>query len=148
MRKLTLLLAAGLLLGTNAQADQSRAGLFKVVKGGVSVQRGAQTLPASVGMEVQVADVIRTGNDGSAGLIFQDNSLLSLGPASRLVVDRFAFDSTTHEGQFETTLARGKLGVVSGKIAKHQLDAMKVYTPTSILGIRGTEFVVEAEGAE
>ncbi|MES2682253.1 MAG: FecR domain-containing protein [Pseudomonadota bacterium] len=146
MRKSALFLAAAI-LAFNAQAGGA-AGVFKVVTGNVSVQRGEQRLPASVGMQVQVADVIRTGKDGSAGLVFQDNSLLSLGPASRLVVDHFSFDSTTHDGQFETTLARGKLAVVSGKIAKHQLDAMKVYTPTSILGIRGTEFVVEAEGKE
>ncbi len=146
MRTSSLFLAAAI-LALDAQAGGA-AGVFKVVTGSVSVQRGEKQLPASVGMQVQVADVIRTGNDGSAGLIFQDNSLLSLGPASRLVVDRFSFDSTTHDGQFNTTLARGKLAVVSGKIGKHQLDAMKVYTPTSILGIRGTEFVVEAEGKE
>ena len=50
----------------------------------------------------------------------------------------------TAEGAFESTLSRGKLAVVSGKIAKHGLDHMKVSTPTSILGVRGTEFLVDA----
>jgi hypothetical protein len=33
---------------------------------------------------------------------------------------------------------------VSGKIAKQSPDAMKVRTPSTILGVRGTEFVVRA----
>ena len=38
---------------------------------------------------------------------------------------------------------RGTLGIVSGQIAKQTPDAMRVRTPTSILGVRGTKFLVE-----
>jgi len=37
-----------------------------------------------------------TGPDGALGITFKDNSLLSIGPESRLSVDRFVFDATTH----------------------------------------------------
>ena len=83
-----------------------------------------------------------TGADGSVGITFIDNSLLSAGPNSVLAIDRFAFDSTTHQGAFEASLKKGTLAVVSGKIAKQSPDAMKVQTPAAILGVRGTEFVV------
>ncbi|MBC7491540.1 MAG: FecR domain-containing protein, partial [Novosphingobium sp.] len=36
-------------------------------------------------------------------------------------------------------------GVVSGKIAKSAKDAMQVHTPTTILGVRGTRFVVDVK---
>ncbi len=36
----------------------------------------------------------------------------------------------------------------SGKLAKHGKDQMKIRTPSSILGVRGTEFVVEAAAAQ
>jgi len=91
--------------------------------------------------------IIVTGSDGSAGITFEDNALLSLGPSSRLALDRFAFNTTTHDGAFETTLSSGKLAVVSGKIAHHQLDAMKVRTPSTMLGVRGTKFLVEVGGS-
>ena len=39
---------------------------------------------------------------------------------------------------------RGTLSVVSGKLAKRSPDAMTVRTPSTILGVRGTEFVVRA----
>jgi hypothetical protein len=96
---------------------------------------------------VYQSDRIVTGADGSAGITFEDNALLSLGPSSSLALDRFSFDSTTYDGAFETTLSSGKLAVVSGKIAHHQLDAMKVRTPSTILGVRGTKFLVEVSGS-
>jgi len=136
----------GLLAGAASAADPA-AGVFKVVRGNVSVERQGASLPAAVGMPVYQSDRIVTGADGSAGITFEDNALLSLGPSSRLAVDRFAFDSTTHDGAFETTLSSGKLAVVSGKIAHHQLDAMKVRTPSTILGVRGTKFLVEVSGS-
>ena len=76
------------------------------------------------------------------GITFLDNSLLSAGPNSVLAIDRFAFDSTTHQGAFESSLKQGTLAVVSGKLAKQSPEAMKVKTPAAVLGVRGTEFLV------
>jgi len=118
---------------------------FKVAKGAVYLERGGKRLPAYVGTHLQATDTVVTGADGSAGITFIDNSLLSVGPNSVLQIERYAFNSTTHEGVFDTTLSRGTLSVVSGKIAKQSPDAMKVRTPSSILGVRGTEFLVRTE---
>jgi hypothetical protein len=71
-----------------------------------------------------------------------DNSLLSAGPNSVLVLDRYEFDSTTDRGRFDASLRRGTLAVVSGRLAKQSPDAMTLTTPSAILGVRGTEFVV------
>ena len=115
---------------------------FKVAKGTVFLERSGKRFPASVGTHLQATDTVITGADGSAGITFIDNSLLSVGPNSVLQIERYSFNSTTHEGVFDTTLSRGTLSVVSGKIAKQSPDAMKVRTPSSILGVRGTEFLV------
>jgi hypothetical protein len=122
-------------------------GRVKVVKGSVTIERGGARLPATVGLRLQQGDVIVTGRDGSAGLTFNDDSLVSVGPDSVLAVDHFAFDSTTHAGRFDTSLRQGTLAAVSGKIAKQSPDAMKVRTPATILGVRGTEFVVRVAPA-
>jgi hypothetical protein len=37
------------------------------------------------------------------------------------------------------------LSVISGRIAKQSPEAMTVRTPSTILGIRGTEFVVSTQ---
>ena len=127
-----------------AAADD--VGQFKVAKGTVHIERAKQRVPVTVGTIVQEGDVVITGADGSAGITFKDDSLLSIGPDSVLAVDRFAFDSTTHAGAFETSLRQGSMAAVSGKIAKQSADAMRVRTPATILGVRGTEFLVRSSG--
>jgi len=117
---------------------------FKVAKGAVHLERSGRRLPARVGTPLQATDTVVTGADGSAGIAFVDNSLLSVGPNSVLAIERYTFNSTTHEGTFESSLRKGTLAVVSGKIAKQSPDAMKVKIPSSILGVRGTEFLVRA----
>jgi hypothetical protein len=47
-------------------------------------------------------------------------------------------------GRFDASLAQGTLAVVSGRLAKKSPDAMTVHTPSAILGVRGTHFVVSA----
>jgi hypothetical protein len=129
---------------TAARADD--VGQIKVAKGAVQIERRGQRLPGVVGAKVEAADVVTTGPDGAVGILFADASLLSAGPNSVLVIDTFRFDSTTNQGAFESTLRKGTLSAVSGKIAKQAPDAMKVRTPTTVLGVRGTEFVVRASG--
>src|SRR5438874_10534625 len=120
-------------------------GQIKVSKGSVTVERAAQSLPGVIGTRLQESDVITTGADGSVGITMSDDSLLSAGPNSTLSLDRFAFDSTTHQGQFDASLRKGSLSVISGRIAKQSPDAMTLRTPTAILGVRGTEFVVSVD---
>jgi hypothetical protein len=118
---------------------------IKKVDGAVFIERAGQRAPAQAGSHVQQHDIIVTGADGSAGLTFADNSLLSVGNNSTLAIDRFVFNSTTHEGKFDSSLKKGTLAVVSGKIVKQTPGAMTVRTPSAILGARGTEFVVRAD---
>jgi hypothetical protein len=130
--------------GLVAVASAADIGQIKILKGQVSIERAGQVLPATVGLRLQGADVVTTGADGAVGITMSDNSLLSAGPNSVLSLDRFEFDSTTNQGQFDATLKKGSLAVISGRIAKQTPDAMKVRTPSSTLGVRGTEFVVSA----
>lgn len=117
-------------------------GRVKVVRGQVTVERAGAALPASVGMRLQTSDTIRTGDDGSVGITMDDDSLLSAGPNTVLVLDRYAFDPTTNQGRLSTTVNKGTLAVISGRIAKQSPDAMTVRTPTAVLGVRGTTFAV------
>jgi hypothetical protein len=140
-------LAAAVILAF-AVAGLARAqdvGQIKVAKGTVHVERDGKSIPAQAGMTIRESDALVTGADGSAGITFSDNSLLSAGPNSVLVVDRYAFDSTTHAGHFDASLKKGTLAVVSGKMVKQSPGAMRVRTPAAIMGVRGTEFVVQVE---
>jgi hypothetical protein len=134
-------------LGLAPPSTAADIGQIKIARGAVTIERGTQAQPAIVGARLQTSDVVKTGADGSVGISMSDNSLLSLGPNSTLSLDRYEFDSTTNEGAFDTSLQKGSLAVVSGRIAKQSLDAVTVRTPHAVLGVRGTEFVVSADDA-
>lgn len=138
-----ILLMASVWTCTHAFAGD--AGRIKVSKGDVQIERNGKSMPASVGAVIEVEDTVKTGSDGSVGITFQDNSLLSAGPNSELVIERFVFDSTTHQGEFDTRLKKGTLAVVSGKIVKQSPEAMRIKTPAAIMGVRGTEFIVKVD---
>ena len=142
MRSALILMAALGFAGSAAAAD---IGLIKVANGSVEIQRGASKLPAKVGTALQAADVVVTGADSSAGITFTDNSLVSVGPNSVFAIDKYSFDSTTHAGQFEGSLRQGRLAAVSGKMVKQSPESMKIRTPSAIMGVRGTEFVVQVD---
>ena len=150
MRSALIALALPLVLAVGAASAEAAedAGYIKASNGVVQIERSGQRLPAPVGSVVHQGDLVITGADGSVGITFRDNSLLSVGPDSVLSIDRFVFDSTTHQGAFESSLKHGTLAVVSGKLAKHSQEAMKVKTPAAILGVRGTEFLVRTGPAK
>jgi hypothetical protein len=136
---------AAILLGFTAAALAADVGEIKILKGAAHLERGKERLPLRVGMPVQETDKVVTGDDGTVGITFADNSLLSVGPDSVFAIDRYVFDSTTHAGQFESTLSKGTLAVISGKMVKQSPDAMRVRTPSAIMGVRGTEFIVRVD---
>ena len=127
----------------SAGAIAADAGEVKVVQGRAYLERAGERLALRVGMPVREADRVVTGPDGTVGITFADNSLLSIGPNSNFAIERYVFDSTTHAGQFDSRLAKGTLAGVSGKIVKQSPEAMRVHTPSAIMGVRGTQFVVQ-----
>lgn len=128
-----------------AQAPATVAGRVKVVAGTASILRGGQTVPATVGAEIYEADVLRTGPDGRLSVMLRDESRLSLGASSELALTRFAFAPQDQQLGLGVRLARGVLSYVSGLIAKLAPDTVRLQTPTSIIGVRGTHVLVKAE---
>jgi hypothetical protein len=124
------------------------AGLVKDVKGTVTIERGEQKFAARPGTKVLVSDRVITGADGSVGITLHDGTLLSAGPKSTLALNKFVFDSTTNKGELDASLKSGTLAVISGKLSKTSSNPVNYRTPTSILAVRGTEFVLEAGGGE
>jgi len=130
------------LLGHSAWAQ---IGQIKNVAGQVSLVRNNVQQPAKTGDLLEQADVLTTGPNGSVGITFIDNTRFSAGPNSRIELKQFNFNPTTQEGDFVTDVQQGTLAIISGQIAKRSPDAMKVRTPTTILGVRGTKFAIKVD---
>jgi hypothetical protein len=128
------------LVASPALADIAR---IKTTSGAAAVERGGQRLKAAPGLTLQKGDKLVTGKDGRMSLTFVDNTRFALGPNSSVSVSEFQYDRTRQKGTMLTQVDRGSLAVVSGKIAKSDRDAMKVRTPNTLLGVRGTKFIVD-----
>ena len=139
-------IAIGVVLVSVAARADDPIGQVKTESGTVSLERHGTTQPLAIGDHVFQSDVVVTAAGGSVGITFADNSIMSLGPDSRLALDQFRFDTTTHDGVFDSSLQKGTLDVKSGQIVRQTPEAMHIRTPAALLGVRGTEFVVRANG--
>lgn len=117
-------------------------GQIKQVAGQAHIESAAGERPAALGADVFEADTVVTGDDGSIGITFMDDSRFSAGPNSRIALESFAYNPTTQAGNFTSRVERGTLAVTSGRLAKASPDAIKVKLRGRILGVRGTKFLV------
>lgn len=143
-KRMRSLFAAAAILAIPAALAAEPIGQIKTATGAVSVERAGKATPLGVGDRVYQSDTVVTAI-GTVGITFADNSMMSLGPQSRLALDQFAFNPTTHDGRFQASLQKGTLAVKSGQIVKQTPEAMKIRTPAALLGVRGTEFAVRAD---
>ena len=93
----------------------------------------SQTL--SPGNELRANEKVRTGNRGQADLVFIDNTNLTVGPTSEVLLDKFVYDPTGSSGKVVLNATRGTFRFITGK-QDHRVYA--VTTPYGTLGVRGT----------
>ena len=144
-----LWLAGALLIataGVSLAAELPPIAQVKKVTGQAAVVRSGERRPATVGDMLFAKDIIETGTDGGIGITFIDNTVFSAGPSSQIALDEFQFDSNDFRGAMLADMRQGTLAVVSGDIARSTPGAMKIKTPTAILGVRGTTFAVQVYG--
>jgi hypothetical protein len=118
-------------------------GIVRNASGDARVTRGETTFPAAPGLKLQVGDTFATGRDGAIGVILRDNSSLSIGPESRLVLRSFLFSPS--EGKFDLVarITQGTMAYLSGLIGKLAPEKARFESPTATIGIRGTRFAVK-----
>lgn len=122
-------------------------GVVRNSAGSATVMRGGNVLPAAPGTRLHVGDTLGTGPDGSLGVILRDNSSLSLGPSSSLVLQNFLFSPNEGNLALWVRVSKGTMAYLSGLIGKLAPEKARFETPTATIGIRGTHFAVKVEEA-
>ncbi|MCI1003301.1 FecR domain-containing protein [Herbaspirillum sp. C9C3] len=145
-----VLLAGIWLLGqADASAQEStasQAGIVKVLQGDVHAERSGKSRPLAIGERLYAGDRVVTAAASSVGFTLRDDTLISLGPNSQFLLERFAYSDKTDEGNIAVRLTKGTLRYVSGLIGKRTPENQLLSTPTATIGIRGTDFIVEVPG--
>jgi len=141
-----IVLVASFLAGSEfclARADSF--GIVKSVSGEVLITRSQSTLKAVPNMKIIQGDSIKTGEKGSIGLIFEDDTVVALDPNSEITVESFLFSPVDQELSFVARLFKGTFSFITGQIAKLAPENVKFETPDATLGVRGTKLLVEID---
>lgn len=138
----TILLAAVSFPTWGHTGTDGTIGVVQNTAGSATVTRGENVLPATAGTMLLNGDTLGTGPDGSLGIILRDNSSLSLGPSSSLVLQDFLFSPSKGKFSLLVRLSKGTMAYLSGLIGKLAPEKARFETPTATIGIRGTHFVV------
>ncbi len=145
MKKVCLLAFAMMFVTLTAWAENNVIGYVRTTSGETFLVRDAVRMAAHIGDVVQRADIVETGKTGTIGITFVDNTVFSAGPNSSITLEEYVFNSSSFEGNLLARMDKGTLSVVSGDIARTSPEAMKIKTPTAILGVRGTTFLIKVE---
>ncbi|MBO8156545.1 MAG: FecR domain-containing protein [Bacillaceae bacterium] len=123
-------------------ADQvTRIAKLTEIKGDVTLKRGGglREFQAFDGMGVLEGDYIRTGKDGFVKIVYDEKTEAVIGPGSEVMLSKL---------ESSEELEKAALKLWSGKVyskVKKVLNAdedYKVETPTAVMGVRGTLFLV------
>lgn len=132
-------------LAMPAFAGNDHAALVKSVNGDVQVTRHSHAFKASSGTTLLVSDRVVTAPGASAAIVFEDGTLLTLGPGADILVRDYVFEPKNGKFSFSLYLAKGSAIYESGKIGKMSPQSVKVETPRATVGVRGTRFLIEAD---
>ena len=91
-----------------------------------------------------MGDRLITGDNGAMGVIFTDNTRISLGPDSKINIDHYVFNPRQGVFSFLAELVQGTASYISGAIGKLSPDSVEFRTPTAVVGVRGTSFLFKA----
>lgn len=101
-----------------------------------------------IGNSVAFGERFKTDSTGIMHILFMDQSSMTLGPNSELVIDEFTFNPESRRGSIAVNLVKGALRVVGGFISKFNMpqgfSAARVQTATATIGIRGGISMVES----
>ena len=132
-------LAAGLILAgwTASAAAQESIGVTAAVVNLVHGTLAEQERTLVIGDRLFHNEAIETEVESSTQLLFLDETTMSIGPESRLVLDTFVFDPDPNVSKVVMTATVGVFRFVSGSLASASYE---VRTPVAIIGVRGTIF--------
>ena len=145
MHFFALLILSLTLHASIAQAQPEGAGFIKSVEGQGLIVRDDASLPANPGDIVHVSDAVTTMENSAIGIMLEDDTLISLGPDSRLELGDFAFAPQEEKFSLAIRLLKGSFAYMSGVIGRLAPEKIHIETPDAVIAVHGTSFLVKVE---
>lgn len=135
-----------ILAGTLSSAmAESFVGVVKTLEGSAVIERGEQRIPVVTGIEVLPTDTITTDRNGYVGVVFSDDTRISMGPNTKVAVDQYRFAPLENQFSFVLRLFQGTVSFLSGQIAKLAPQSVKLVLPEATIGVRGTHVLMKVD---
>jgi hypothetical protein len=138
-----ILLMLGRFAAVAAQDDH--IGIVRNASGEVRIERGDAHVTPLPGTKLKQADIVISGKQGSAGIVFVDGTALTLGASTELQIRGYRFLPDQGDYDFSVFLKRGSAIYSSGKLGKLAPESVKVSTPRAVVGVRGTRFIIKSD---
>ncbi|MDH5410997.1 MAG: FecR domain-containing protein [Alphaproteobacteria bacterium] len=134
------LLAAG--LGSPAMAaTQTEIGVTSLVVKDVEGKTDAEIRQLALRDNVYRYETVNTGFESASELRFADDTRISVGPNSTIVLDEFVYDPDPGEGALVLQMTEGVFRFFSGNMASSNY---KIKASNVTVGVRGTVLVMVA----
>ena len=141
---ISILLTAILFAGAATAAGSSDpCAIVKFAAGDCVIIRGEITRPAATGAWIFKGDRVQTAATGKIGLIFEDDTVVSVGPNSQIDIEDFLFQPAEKKLSFVARMFQGTLSLLTGQIARLAPTQFRLETPDATIGFRGTRILVK-----
>jgi hypothetical protein len=120
-------------------SNQPKIGRTVTTKGQVQGVTELGEQPLGGGTDVYMNELIRTGSEGKAEVLFADHTNLAVGPVTEIRLDKFVYNPGSDSGTVVFNAPRGAFRFITG-VQSHKNYAVK--TPYATMGVRGTTFYV------
>jgi hypothetical protein len=136
--------AAILVVALALPALAADSGQFTELNGQVTVAKaGGQSIQAVLGTRVGQGDKVTTAKNAKATILFQDGSVLRLGPSTTLGITKLNYQEDKGIAEAAYDLASGTLMSVVGSLFGNDKSSYTVRTPTAVAGVRGTMLILK-----
>ena len=104
-----------------------------------TITRGTQTFNSIKDFKLEKSDTLKTFDNSSIKIKFEDNTLVTLGKNSALNISDYVYDEVNPKNsKSELNFFEGSFKSITGKIGKVSPDRFKLKTKSASIGIRGT----------
>jgi hypothetical protein len=131
-------------LATGGARAQQNIGSTIEAHNNVSHELSGAGGPLKAGDSVFRNELVRTGADSTAKLVFLDSTNLAIGPISRVTLDQFVYAGEVNGQKMTVNLAKGIFRFTTGSLDKR---AYEIATPTSVIGVRGTVLDIDSRSS-
>ena len=98
-------------------------------------QPGAAERTLMIGASLVQDERIKTDAAGLVDVMFADQSALTVGANSEVVLDKFVYDPGSQTGELAINITQGAMRFIGGKISK--TNAVQIQGPSATMSIRG-----------